>query len=144
MCMFPVVPMFFDLVLISAWLTRYTEMTNAVSLRGDVLDMLGESLNNVSMSATQYLGQAKNTAVRLQIFRYVRLDPENPYTDCHISVDERDGEGRGEGYIRQIVVTNFNKSCKCRVIFDYLYLVIRLCWSSYPLPFYVRIIHDYE
>lgn len=44
-------------------------MTNAVSLRGDVLDMLGESLNNVSMSATQYLGQAKNTAVRLQIFR---------------------------------------------------------------------------
>lgn len=110
-------------------------MTNAVSLRGDVLDMLGESLNNVSMSATQYLGQAKNTAVRLQIFRYVRLDPENPYTDCHISVDERDGEGRGEGYIRQIVVTNFNKSCKCRVIFGYLYLVIRLCWSSYPLPF---------
>lgn len=86
-------------------------MTNAVSLRGDVLDMLGESLNNVSMSATQYLGQAKNTAVRLQIFRYVRLDPENPHTDCRISVDERDGESRGEGYIRQIVVTNFNKSC---------------------------------
>lgn len=119
-------------------------MTNAVSLRGDVLDMLGESLNNVSMSATQYLGQAKNTAVRLQIFRYIRPDPENPYTDCHISVDERDGEGRSEGYIRQIVVTNFDKSCKCRVIFGYLYLVIHLCWSSYPLPFYVHIIHDYE
>lgn len=81
-------------------------MTNAISLRGDVLDMLGESLNNVSTSATQYLGQAKNAAVRLQIFHYVRLHPRDSYTDYFMFIDERDSESRGEGYIRQVVVTS--------------------------------------
>lgn len=83
----------------------YTEMTNAISLRGDVLDMLGESLNNASTSAAQYLGQAKNAAVRLLILCYVRLDAEDSFTDYFMSIDERDGEGRGEGYIWQVVVT---------------------------------------
>ncbi|WWD20056.1 hypothetical protein CI109_104529 [Kwoniella shandongensis] len=42
----------------------YSEMTNTAALRGDYLDTLGDSLNNVSASASQYLSQAKNTAMK--------------------------------------------------------------------------------
>ena len=38
-------------------------MTNAAAERGNYLDDLGDSLNNVSMSASNYLSQAKNAAV---------------------------------------------------------------------------------
>jgi hypothetical protein len=43
--------------------SRYTQLTNAAYERGNYLDNLGESLNNVTMSATNYVSQAKNTAV---------------------------------------------------------------------------------
>jgi len=43
--------------------SSYSEMTNATQQRGNYLDDLGESLNNVSMSAANYVSQARNAAV---------------------------------------------------------------------------------
>ncbi|WVO13704.1 hypothetical protein L204_101325 [Cryptococcus depauperatus] len=42
----------------------YTEMTSAGYMRGDMLDSLGNQLNNASVSAAQYLNQAKNAALK--------------------------------------------------------------------------------
>ncbi|KAK8849434.1 hypothetical protein IAR55_004766 [Kwoniella newhampshirensis] len=42
----------------------YSEMTNTAALRGDYLDSLGDSLNSVSNSASAYLSQAKNAALK--------------------------------------------------------------------------------
>ncbi len=42
---------------------RYSEMSTAAYLRGTYLDDLGESLNNATISATNYVTQARNTAV---------------------------------------------------------------------------------
>ena len=46
---------------------RYSEMRNAAAERGNYLDDLGESLNNVSVSASSYLSQAKNAAVSFDV-----------------------------------------------------------------------------
>lgn len=42
----------------------YTELRRAAAERGNYLDTLGDQLNNVSVSATNYLTQARNSAVR--------------------------------------------------------------------------------
>ncbi|ORY35002.1 lethal giant larvae like, C-terminal-domain-containing protein [Naematelia encephala] len=42
----------------------YSQMTNAANERQNYLDDLGEQLNNVTISAGQYLSQAKNTAMK--------------------------------------------------------------------------------
>jgi syntaxin-binding protein 5 len=39
-------------------------MTDAAAERGNMLDDLGEQLNNVSVSATNYLTQARNAAIK--------------------------------------------------------------------------------
>ena len=38
-------------------------MTNAAAERGNYIDELGESLNNATMSASNYLSTARNAAV---------------------------------------------------------------------------------
>lgn len=45
-------------------MSRYSEMTDAAAERGNMLDDLGEQLNNVSVSATNYLTQARNAAMK--------------------------------------------------------------------------------
>ncbi len=50
-------------------------MTSAVAERGNYLEGLEDSLNNVSMSATNYLSQAKNSAVSLLPYSYRFLRP---------------------------------------------------------------------
>lgn len=52
---------------------RYTEMRNATAERGNYLDTLGDSINNVSISAGNYLSQARNAAVSDARFAHVVL-----------------------------------------------------------------------
>ena len=42
---------------------RYTEMRRATEERGTYMDQLGEQMNQASISASNYLTQAKNNAV---------------------------------------------------------------------------------
>jgi hypothetical protein len=42
---------------------RYTEMKRATEERGSYIDQLGEQMNNASVSASNYLTQARNNAV---------------------------------------------------------------------------------
>jgi syntaxin-binding protein 5 len=44
-------------------MTRYTEMKRATEERGSYIDQLGEQMNNASVSASNYLTQARNNAV---------------------------------------------------------------------------------
>jgi hypothetical protein len=43
---------------------RYSEMRNATEERGTYMDQLNDSLNNASVSATNYLQQARNQAMK--------------------------------------------------------------------------------
>ena len=48
-------------------------MRNATAERGNYLDTLGDSINNVSISAGNYLSQARNAAVSDARFAHVVL-----------------------------------------------------------------------
>lgn len=60
-------------------------MRNATAERGNYLDTLGDSINNVSISAGNYLSQARNAAVSNNfLLMWSRSD---------LAAGERSGEG---------------------------------------------------